>query len=173
MTDAFVCQCTAAAQNIRGGGLIGERDVSQVKPQSFMPLARINEAGFLTVDSQDGQVGERSYVAGFMPTSRAHVFVDTFNTSTNMIAVLLPVCKQHVRARIALTRSRDGSVETALPLHVDAGDQRVLRRAAGLSQSERVSLVECIDPVWERKAYNPTHGLFSAILNTLQTVPHT
>jgi len=132
-----------------------------VTKRSFEPLAQINDLGLLTIDSQDGQKNERSYVSGFME------FTEALNCSTDKMAFVLQPCPKRLRSRIAVTR-HNGKGVTNAPLYIQTKEYTFLKTDyAGLAANADVLLVECIDMRWEREAYSKRGGLFGDIITAL------
>lgn len=154
------------ADMIKGGGLIVSADYSQVSPKCFSQLEQMNRLGFITLDSQEGMQNERAYVCGFMQPGRAERFVESVNTSSDMVALILrPAAKYVPNTSIIVTRSK-GSQKTKIPLINSRSDIANLQKDAGISAGARVVLVDCFDPKWERKAYS-RDGLFCQVLAAL------
>ena len=166
-SKAFSQRCIDMAKDIRSGGLYSDENVSQVKKKSFEPLAQINDLGYLTIDSQDGQKDERAYVAGFMEASQAHAFAEALNCGSDKLAVVLQPCPKEIRSKIAVTRHLGKGVTNA-PLYIDNKEYNFLKTDyAGLRKDADVLLLECIDTQWERKAYSKQGGLFDDMLHAL------
>lgn len=164
---AFARRCTEMATDIRNGSLYSDDNVSQVTKKSFEPLAQINDLGFLTIDSQDGQKNERAYVSGFMEPPMAHAFTEALNCSTDKLAIVLQPCPKELRSRIAVTR-HNGKGVTNTPLYIQNKEYTFLKTDyAGLPKDADVLLVNCIDTHWERKAYSKRGGLYGDIITTL------
>jgi hypothetical protein len=168
------------ARHIRGGGLQMGPEWSQVASASFAPLAAMNDAGLLTVDSQDApDATQRAYVEGFMPSTRAEALVDWVNLNTDVVAIV-PVEDEVARGQkgvaypqgmgIALTRHlfprktwrKTTHVFTYLP--VAPGDIDIPMAEAGLSKRlPDLVTVFCFDPQWGRSATSASDGLFGKV----------
>jgi hypothetical protein len=187
---SFAAHARKRARWVRAGGLKSAEDVSQVHPASYEPLARMNELGLVTIDSQDActpegrpEPTERAYVAGFMRRARAERFVEAFNTRTDKVAVLLLPAKvllssvgmRPIRSAIPVTvGASSGRAVTRSPLYLDAREYAFLKTrpdVGGLGASEDAVLVECIDPAWGRPANRKRGGLFREVVAVLEEAP--
>jgi len=88
----FPERCVQNAVFIRSGGLVEDENASQVATDLHETLAQMNESGFATFDSQEGQDTERAYVTGFIPTGIARAFIDRFNCCTEFVACIHLPC---------------------------------------------------------------------------------
>eukprot|EP00741_Cyanophora_paradoxa_P001543 tig00000492_g1494.t1 len=171
-TLVFADVAREAAALIRAGGLrIEDDEYSQVEPASYEPLARINELGLVTFDSQDARPSagdtERPYVEGFMLPGAAEAFVDAFNASTDKVALLLHPSSDHAWAsRVIVTRRGDGHPESWQQLRIDPESYAWQQRRMGLRPGGSL-LVACIDPKWGRRATGPG-GLFGDVVRVLE-----
>lgn len=166
MAGQFNRRCAEAAAAIRAGSLRQPPDVSQVSARSYEPLARMNELGFLTIDSQEGQTDERAYVSGFLPAARAHALAEALNCGGDKVGIVLQPCAKEARSRVALTRDRHGRASTNMPLYMRTSLYEQLRAQALPRGGPDVLLVECFDPRWGRRAF-AKRGLFADVLAAL------
>lgn len=168
----FANVCAKSAVNIRAGSLRSDPTYSQVKPNSYEPLAKMNDLEFLTCDSQDGQQDERSYVDGFMKTNRVRKFCENVNMETDKIAFVLQPCPRDMYSHITVTRHGklgNRKSETRTFLYNKQSTLAFLRRDAGVDPNDNtIVFVCCIDPRWERVAYG-RNGLFGDVVRALQT----
>lgn len=164
-------RCRAAAEWIRGGGLVDPDPMnSQVAADLHGVLADINALGFVTIDSQEGgDKWERAYVNGFMRGEDATAFIERFNCTTDCLAIkLLPThltrralqdltsqaADPIMRSYIPVTRMSKGAPRsvTRTPLYMPTPEHRFLQTHAGIDATERVVLVVCIDMTWGHRA---------------------
>lgn len=94
------------------------------------------------------------------------------NCAGDKVGVVLQPCAAERRSRIALTR-HNGRGVTSLPLYMSAREHRFLVTHAGwgrLPSGSDVALLECFDPVWQRKAWSARGliRLFGEVLETLE-----
>jgi hypothetical protein len=107
------------AEFIAQGGLKLSPSYSQVKPKSYLPLQHMNELGFLTQDSQDGQDRtERAYVQGWMQEARALNFMEAFNMQTDKVSIRVLPGPKWGGGGIPVTAS-NGKPATRIQLYVD------------------------------------------------------
>jgi len=174
------------AKHIRAGGLKDDPENSQVLPPSFAPLAAMNDAGLLTVDSQDApDATQRAYVDGLMPSKRAEALVDWLNLNTDMVAIVpveheVPRRLSHIQPPhpqgmgVALTRHlfpgkiwrRTTHVRTHMVLGPGSNENMQVEEA-GLSEPDPdLVSVTCFDPKWGRSATS-SDGLFGHVIRAL------
>lgn len=146
-------------------------------------IKQINELGYLTIDSQAGNltegklrsginftIMEKSYVQGFMPADKASKFVKLMNIVTDKIALVIPTSEDNLSASfdIPLTMTISDSVEinthmsTAIPPYLMAEYKKEL----GITSTDAV-LVLCYSNVWNEHA-SSRNGLFKVVKKTLQ-----
>lgn len=185
----FDHQAARMAEFIRKGGLNAGPGWSQVKPMSYEPLAKINDQGMITVNSQDGIAEHfdgrtfemRPYVYGFMKRDHASEFVSRFNMYTDMVAMLLGPVRSMDRwirdnSYIIMTRVKDSEYYGApIPVYWRPSgyeeDKTHRRIGAGLSASNDAVMVMCFDPKWNRRATNSKGtGLFDLVAKHLKDV---
>lgn len=155
------------AKEIRNGSLLLEDDFSQVSPKSWENLAKMNELGFVTIDSQDATgPNERAYVSGFMSTKKALKFIHTFNSNTNFLAIATTPGKYHGMTRIPVTTDDKGDPITNNPYILEKSGITHLKKEAGLNMNEDITLINCIDTQWLRRA-NTKNGLFTIVVQQL------
>lgn len=169
MDARFAQRCAKAARDIRGGSLKGAPDASQVGERSWEDLARINDAGLLTFDSQAGASDtERAYVDGVMPMPAAARFVDALNRAGRFVGIVLEPSGDTFGGRIPLTRTRDGAkTATAVPVYMEDHQYRFLFPFK--TASDRFKIVVCFDPCWGAPGYSP-RGLFREVHRQLRLV---
>ena len=159
------------ATEIRNGSLLEDDDASQVNLKSWENLAKMNALGFITIDSQDaintGNSPERSYVSGFMETSKVMNFIHLFNMNTNFLALAIIPGKYNGMFRIPVTVDV-GEPITNTPLVLERSDINHLKKEAKVNTlNEDTHLVTCIDMQWKRNA-NSVNGLFGAVVKQLK-----
>lgn len=192
-------RCKSTASRIRGGALRLPDEYMQVPSAAWETLAKINEAGLLTTNSQAASepnqkymktYSQRAYIEGLMRRCEARRFVERFNLETNMMAFVVPLCgaltdplgkwlKQNAVMHVTKHRAR-GQPATMLTAVTDRktfrdvktrGEGDLNSMGSGLDKEEDVVLIVCIDPVWDRIAFDKQGtGLFDVVLRTLQKI---
>jgi len=147
-------------------------------------LQRINQHGFITLDSQAGKrikgknykTGmpyeeiERSYLAGFMLEHDAVEFIKTMALKTDKNAAVLSECDAtHMPPTLdipltVVKRSGETAVHTHFSTALPRSTFVAFKKHANLNKSERVVYVFCWDTVWGRE------GLFKDVLRVLKTI---
>ena len=127
----------------------------------------MNEKGYVTIDSQDATSGsnERAYVSGFMTSKNALKFIHTFNMNTDFLAIATTPGKYQRLTRIPVTISA-GEPVTNNPYILERSGINHLKKEANLNLDEDITLINCIDMQWDRKA-NSQKGLFPAVVDEL------
>ena len=172
---------------IRNGGLVLSDDYSQIDKQAFEQLAKMNELGFITNDSQSGECErwnyegksgmnkERAYVAGFMEKSKAQKFANELNHISDFLGIVLSPTRDIIsNGNIPLTQSivdgkytHETNAFMYMPKIIIEGEKKNSKIPKKL-RSE-VMIVYCIDMKWCRKAYSKK-GLFASVINALQNL---
>ena len=155
------------AKAIRNGSLLEVEDASQVSDKSWGNLAKMNDLEYITFDSQDATSGknERAYVSGFMTTKKALEFIHTFNMNTDFLAIATIPGKYQRMTRIPVTID-NGKPYTNTPYILEKSGITHLKKEANVNLNEDVTMINCIDMQWERKANNK-NGLFPAVVREL------
>jgi hypothetical protein len=158
---------------------------------SHLPLLqKINQAGFLTVNSQGGEkqsgksvldgkhyeLSERAYLIGFLLETKAASFLQKVSIITDKNAIYVPLCQDSVSIPssldIPLTITKKGgktTVETHSSVVLPESVWHSFRKQAHISKSEKVVFILCWDTKWNRNASGPS-GLFQDILKILKTI---
>ena len=163
----FPVLCKRAAKLIRGGSLHEDSDVSQVEKNSYEWIARINDLGFLTCSSQDGQIDERAFVHGFMTLVRARELTHRLNCSSDKIFIVLQPSPR-MESIIPLTKVH---LKGCTNIHLYDDMIPSDRQEAGIDPSTRCVKVIAIDAVWSRKAYGK-RGLWHDLVLALEAIDH-
>lgn len=172
---------------ILDGGLKEPKDVSQIDPKAFPLLAKMNERGYITFDSQSGETKvykdksnktekevERAYVAGFMEKEFAKEFEQQFNLKTDFYCIaIIPTKDIFPYGYTPVTKVERGAQTkhvTRSPTYIDVKTIEVLVKQTKLPKqlTKNMVLVECIDMKWGRKAYQK-NGLFTSIVEVLNS----
>lgn len=153
MSPSFMERCQRSADWIRQGGLKEADNISQVEQQSHEWLAKINELGLLTTNSQDGQEDERSYIFGYMPFKYAYKFVNAVNCYSDKICLLILPCDNPKPSMLPVTRWKGEGITNAW-LYDDLELHESEKRAYNVPRNIKLGYIVLIDPTWERKAYN-------------------
>jgi hypothetical protein len=143
----------------------------QVSTPSHEWLAKINERGLLTVNSQDGQTHERAYVWGYMPLNHAHLFIDMLNCFCDKMCLLIRPCDNGSPSWIPMTRW-DGKGVANTWLYDDKLTLDSEKEVHNIPLNINLGFVVVIDPTWERKAYNKG-GLWPDIIAGLDRMQST
>ncbi len=164
-----------------------EREDAKDTLKSLEKLIQIIRGGFITENSQEGtnykgvnketgqhyEIHERAYVSGFMKKKEGLEFLDRMNKNTDKIAFEIQgtPSDDYTESKIVVTMGRSGKEKefkghtffrTALPqVTID-----FVRKGVGISKSEGVMFIACIDPVYGRAA-GGRDGLYAAILKCL------
>lgn len=157
------------AEWIRKGGLIEQKDYSQIEKRAHEPLAQMNELGFITTDSQCGSVKEeRAYVDGFMKKDRAIKFIENFHVQTNMLAMAVHIGEYDPLYTIPVTVSKQKKALTKFPFVLEKRNIDNIMKYVKLPSNLQsdVVLVSCIDPVWGRNC----KYLFVEVLKMLKNI---
>ena len=163
---------------IRSGGLDAGPGNSQMPPDTWRSLARLNDLGMVTIDSQPGEdSSERAYVDGFMLEEHALRFVEAMNCDGDKVAVLVRPSPEWQRSNIVLTRLNKRHSVTRLPLYVDGPTYTELKTqfdgqgsGAGIDADVNAVLVCVFDPTWGRHCNAKPDGLFPCILRVLRSL---
>jgi hypothetical protein len=167
------------------------RSDSQHTLPSLPILEECIRRGLLTTGSQEGvcvtgytdsyyRIEERAYLSGFMTQSHAKQFVERMNTETDKIAFITQVLpRTHHRGSFAIstipitvsgTSVRRWGIklypESAVPLAVDIDSFTLDKKHAFLNRREAVYQVQCIDPVYCRRATS-VRGLYKDVVQIL------
>lgn len=183
MDRLFTSRLVEAAASIRTGGLILDEQYSQTHSSVHEWLAKMNDAGLLTFDSQSGDyTTERAYVSGIMPVDAARAFSERVNVTTDYISMVIHgVDPRTPWETVAVTRkegkrSGDWVSFTRFPLYMDRDSYAFeVRNALRLNKRsatciDRYAIVECIDPKWGRFATTGkrgTTGLYPSVVRAL------
>ena len=142
--------------------------------KSWKPLADFNAAGLVTFDCQDARNhSQRTYIDGFMNKHTAPELSDAFNTSSNLISIVIPtVDTWHRCSRIAMCTER-AIIENQIPMHVDKEVFLHFAHQVGLSvemmDAENTVIFRCFDPVWGRSACDK-NGLYVSVRNSMHAI---
>lgn len=183
------------AKWIMKGGLVEEGPTAeQVHRSSWKYLARINEKGLITTNSQDavdahtGEVKdyERPYVVGLMQFEMAKLFVDRINLNRDdivaMIADTLPKGQGNrpdgswKSAQIAVTRRFNEETgewfrSAQMSVHEPAEMIEAFTELFSLPRNVTWIPVQIFDTKWGRPARSK-NGLYKAILKALNSESH-
>ncbi len=164
---------------------IKEEDVKMVKYLNI--LKKINENGYLTLESQSGikrsgispldgkpyEINEKAYVIGFMLETDASEFIKNISLYTDKNAVFVTFCNDNVylpkELDIPLTitkRGKDISVTTHTTTVLPNRMKDFYLKQAHINKSEKVVYILCWDNKWNRNASSKS-GLFTDILKIL------
>jgi hypothetical protein len=146
---------------------------SRVDAKAHAVLADINELGFITVDSQEGDAkkSERAYVNGYVRTSIVEKLLETINRAEGVVAWgYTPVPSHAFRAvsAIPVTYSeRDGRPATRLPTVATRSELHSMKRAdLPAALADDATMVQVMDAVWGRLAFRKG-GLFPIVKQAL------
>jgi hypothetical protein len=165
------------------------KDEDETMLRHLTILQKINQAGFLTTESQAGKkqtgksyddgkkyvISERAFVSGFMVEKKAIEFIKEINLKTDKNAVYVPYCADDVyipsNLDIPLTITKKNGKEeiithasTALPKSM----WEFFRKQAKINKTEKIVYVFCWDTKWNRDASSKT-GLFTDIYKILSS----
>lgn len=155
-------------------------------------LRKINQKGFLTVNSQAGirstgrsqidgpdfgkpyETNERAYLLGFMLEAEAAEFLKKMSLSTDKNAIFVPFCDDSIyiprELDIPLTVSKVGANKEKIVTHMSIALPESVwnsyRKQARINKSEKVVFLLCWDTKWNRNA-SSSHGLFTDVLKML------
>lgn len=177
-----------AADAIRGGSLLFEpiEEWSQVHHSAWEFLAKINELGLITFNSQDsieavdGSVKsyERSYVEGLMPPDEAMKFCEIMNLFTDKVAYFNAAKLDDdtknseiiLRPEIIVTaRSAPRNrIQRGYGLQLDHKPIMIsyFKQSVHVPEDIPVLVVSVFDPKWGRPA-RYRNGLFTDIIKAL------
>jgi hypothetical protein len=176
MSEAFNEAAHEMARRIREGGNVGDYS-GEVHRSNWNSLAAINEAGFLTFDSQDTlhyedgtpQSHKRAFVLGFMSKYRATRFVENFNICQNKIAVVVSVTTDYHSSHVPVT-SQLSSPNYWIPRHsisLSWPEKSIIgiKQEVGLTETEPVAMVVVMNADW-----GVVDNIYSSIMETLEVV---
>lgn len=183
MTDRlFSSRLVDTAAFIRSGGLVDDVQNSQTHSSAHEWLAKMNDAGLLTFDSQSGDdITERAYVSGIMPVDAARAFSEHMTITTDYVSMITRgVDPSTPWEAITVTRDQNPRGDmfsfTRLPLYMDHRSyafevRNALRVHEGISTDGYV-IVSCFDPKWGRFAWNDENvgndgGLYPSVVRSL------
>jgi len=169
----FDAATKAMAKHLKSSDFSSREDAATTLG-SVNTLQRINLAGFITTNSQEGVISkdirERAYLSGWMRKKRATEFTEWINLNTDKVAwvVAAGTGPEHY-VGIAVTAQREkskwrqfSSLTWAAPKDVIAGQKKDARLAA----REDAVWIETFDPTYGRSA-SSNSGLYSDILKGL------
>ena len=184
MNKKWIEECQKRAKWIRDGGLVlpSEDGVlfSQVDERGHELLAQINQLGFITADSQEGQgtkrtlVRERAYVHGWLPKASLERFLTAVNQASGVVAwAVSPVGSYPSEANVTslpVTLARSGKVETRVPMLGTAEEIAEQAKLAKLGRFKgSIAMVDVVDAQWGRLAFQPG-GLFMVVRDALRSL---
>ena len=186
MGEKWLAECRKRAQWIRDGGLVLPPDEdgvlsSQVDERGHELLAQINQLGFITADSQEGQGTkrtlnrERAYVHGWLPKASLERFLTAVNQTSGVVAWAVspvgsyPSEANHVTS-LPVTLARSGKVETRTPMLGTAEEIAEQAKLAKLGRFKgSIAMVDVVDAQWGRLAFQPG-GLFMVVRDALRSL---
>lgn len=156
---------------IRKGGLVEEEGYSQVNIKTHTTIAKMNELGMITFDSQDGYSSdERAYIQSFMNKDYALRFIEKFNLNTDQLALSVEIGQNSPLSRIPVTRTKS-KAETRIPYVLDKESIHIWMNHADIPKKmeKDVVVINCIDTRWGYRSMNKK-GLFNEIIKVLKTI---
>lgn len=150
-------------------------------------LQKINARGYLTLNSQSGQLQkgisiftkkpfenhERAYLLGYLEEAKAVEFLKKISTQTDKNAIFVPVCDGSLKIPSALdipltyTKSQGiTEIHTHMSSALPKETAEFFRKQAHLDKSVKAVFVLCWDPLWNRNA-SGRNGLFTDVLHSL------
>lgn len=191
--DSFREATRVQAERIRNGSLDEKHPgAEQVHRSSWKYLAKVNEKGLITTNSQDAvnsytgetKSYERAFIEGYMPIEAAILFVDRINlTFEDKIAMLvLSIPKETMTMP-------DGSIVKGVTIAVTqrfnetTGEWFRSAQMGGFQREEHLSIhkswwsipesfqmigIQVFDTKWGRPARSK-NGLFKAVIKTLNS----
>jgi hypothetical protein len=157
---------------------IKDEDESMLKYLNI--LKEINFCGFITLESQAGHYkksknyvhNEKAYIIGFIEESRAEKFIKHLSLNTNKVAFIIHIVNNSydipAKFDIPLTTEND-QVVTHMSTIIPQSVFDMYRKEIKINKSEKIILIECIDPVFNRDA-KKKDGLFIDVLKTLKSI---
>ena len=159
---------------------ITEEDATMIKhiPQ----LTVINKLGFITTESQAGRkttgkdyvIQERAYIIGFMLENVAKQFIQYIAMNTDKVAFVVPKCAVDTPTSLdipltvqSIGRDRIPRVHTHMSTSMPGEVQEMLRKEVKINASEKIVMVFCFDPIWNR-VVSGKKGLFTEGAEALQ-----
>jgi hypothetical protein len=147
-------------------------------------LKQINEAGYITTESQGGhrsqgqgyEVIERAFITGFMLETHAAQFIKNMAVYTDKIAMFVPMCADRTHLPSSLdvpvtlsktNTSRSVVVNTHLSTAMPESVFEMLRTQYHINKSEKIVFITCWDAKWKRNGSGAA-GLFVDVLSQLK-----
>ena len=133
---------------------------------------------------------ERAYLSGFMKRNKARKFVERLNSETNKIAFIIqidptksfdklfnegnPEAVSSIPITVENSSSKKSGIKTLYPfskikLVLPKSTFNFMKKSAYLTKKDLVEYVECIDPVYCRRA-NGVNGLYKDVLKVLMEI---
>ena len=126
-------------------------------------LKEINLYGFITLESQAGQAkktknyvyNEKAYIIGFIEESKAEKFIKYLSLNSDKVAFIIYVVDDSydipARYDIPLTTEND-KVITHMSTIIPQSLFDMYRKEIKINKSEKIVLIECLDPIFNRDA---------------------
>ena len=161
---------------------IKDEDVRMLKYLSL--LKKMNEFGFITIESQAGVgkkykthiMSEKSYVIGFIEESKADKFIKhlSLNSDKNCLIIYIVDNNFNIPAKfdIPLTiekKNNDIKVVTHTSTIIPKSLLDMYKKEIKINKSEKVVLIFCFDPKFNRDAKNKD-GLFIDVIKSLKSI---
>lgn len=178
----------AALDLIRSEEFRKNREEEDPRMIKFIPtFLEMNRLNFLTHDSQGGHFRkgisalsgkpytefERAYVSGFLPEKQAEAFIRNMALHTDKNAIFIPTCDDPDIPRkldIPLTIVKSEGkmeVQTHMSTVIPVSHFDFMKKLAKLNKSEKVVMILCWDPLWNRLA-SKRDGLFTDVIRALK-----
>lgn len=178
----------AALKRIASDEFLKDREEEDPKMIKFIPtFLAMNKLNLLTFDSQGGHFTkgisvfsgkpytqyERAYVLGFLPEVQAEAFLRIMALETDKNAIFVPTCSDFDSPRkfdVPLTVTKEqGKLEVhrAMSVAIPPSYFDFILKQMKLNKSEKVVMIFCWDPIWNRLASNK-NGLFTDVIRVLK-----
>jgi hypothetical protein len=154
---------------------IKDEDILMLK---YLPiLKKINLYDFITIESQSGvRKNEKSYVIGFIQESKAENFIKnlSINSDKNCLIIYTVDDKFDIPAKfdIPLTiekKNNEIKVVTHTSTIIPKSLLDMYKKEIKINKSEKVVLLLCFDPKFNRDAKNKD-GLFIDVIKSLKAI---
>jgi hypothetical protein len=147
-------------------------------------LKKINENGFITLESQAGQsrktkdytINEKAYIIGFVEESKAENFIKQLSLNSDKIAFIVYTVddKFDIPAKfdIPLTiekKNNEIKVVTHMSTIIPKSLLDIYKKEIKINKSEKVILLLCFDPKFNRDA-KKKDGLFIDVIKSLKAI---